>query len=98
MDGGAYTFGVAFGTWVFLIFFAGAADRVYLFLGWDYQAQVWVYRVAAWVLPFVMYFFVRKLCRELQEKDLIEHAREAAEAEASAAPSVAPASSRSPAL
>jgi ubiquinol-cytochrome c reductase cytochrome b subunit len=91
-------FGAAFATWVFLVFFAGAADRVSLVLGWSYEAQIWIYRVAVWVVPVVMYFFVRKVCRELQEKDLIERDREAAEAEASAAPSVAPESSRSPAL
>src|SRR4051794_32240097 len=91
-------FGAAFGTWVFLIFFAGAADRVYLFLGWSCEAQIWVYRFGVWVLPIAMYFFIRKVCLELQEKDRIEERREAAEAEASAAPSVAPSSSRSPAL
>jgi ubiquinol-cytochrome c reductase cytochrome b subunit len=82
-------FGAAFGTWVFLIFFAGAADRVYLFLGWSYETQIWIYRVAVFVLPIAIYFFIRKVCLELQEKDWIEEDRAAAEAEASAAPPVA---------
>jgi quinol---cytochrome-c reductase cytochrome b subunit len=90
-------FGAAFGTWVFLIFFAGAADRVYLFLDWSYEAQIWVYRVAAWVVPLVVFFLTRTVCRELQEKERIEHDREAAEPEASVAPSVAPAAGHVPA-
>jgi ubiquinol-cytochrome c reductase cytochrome b subunit len=91
-------FGAAFGTWVFLVFFTGAADRIYLFLDWSYEAQIWIYRFAAWIVPIVIFFVTRTVCRELQEKERIEHDREAAEAEASAAPSVAPAASRSPAL
>jgi ubiquinol-cytochrome c reductase cytochrome b subunit len=81
-------FGAAFGTWVFLIFFVGSADRVYLFLGWSYQAQIWIYRFAIWVVPLAIFFLIRSVCRELQEKELIEHDREAAEHEASAAPAV----------
>jgi quinol---cytochrome-c reductase cytochrome b subunit len=83
-------FGAAFFSWVFLIFFAGAADRVYLFLGWSYDAQIWVYRVLVVVLPLVVFVITRRICRELLESDRIHAQREAAEAEASAAPSVAP--------
>jgi ubiquinol-cytochrome c reductase cytochrome b subunit len=83
-------FGMAFFSWVFLIFFAGAADRVYLFLGWSYQTQIWIYRVLVVVLPLVVFFITRTICRELLESDRIEAEREVAEAEASAAPSVAP--------
>src|SRR4051794_24778785 len=90
-------FGAAFGTWVFLVFFVGSADRVYLFLGWSYQAQIWVYRIGVWILPIAIYLITRKVCLELQEKERIEHDREAAEAEASAAPSVAPSAAESPA-
>jgi ubiquinol-cytochrome c reductase cytochrome b subunit len=81
-------FGAAFGTWVFLIFFVGSADRVYLFLDWSYQAQIWIYRFAIWVVPLAIFFVTRSVCRELQEKELIERDREAAEAEASTAPAV----------
>src|SRR4051794_11674557 len=94
---GRTAFGAAFFTWVFLIFFAGSADRVYLFLGWSYQAQIWAYRIGAVVLPLVVFFIIRKVCRELLESERIEHDREAAEAAASAAPSVAPAEDRVPA-
>jgi ubiquinol-cytochrome c reductase cytochrome b subunit len=83
-------FGMAFFTWVFLIFFAGAADRIYLFLGWSYEAQIWVYRVLVVVLPIVVFVITRKTCRELLAAERIEERRRAAEAEASAGPSVAP--------
>jgi ubiquinol-cytochrome c reductase cytochrome b subunit len=82
--------GAAVFAWVFLIFFAGSADRVYLFLGWSYEAQIWVYRVLFFVLPVAIFIFVRTVCRELLAAERIEAGREAAEAEASAAPSVAP--------
>src|SRR4051794_15866836 len=84
-------FGAAFASWVFLVFFAGAADRVYLFLGWNYSTQISIYRAMVVVLPIVVYLVTRSICRGLQEKDEIELGREAAEAQASAAPSVAPA-------
>jgi ubiquinol-cytochrome c reductase cytochrome b subunit len=88
-------FGVAFGTWVFLIFFAGSADRVYLFLDWSYRAQIWIYRGLVVFGPIGVYLLTRRICLGLQQKEQIEHRREAAEAEASAAPSVAPASAQS---
>jgi quinol---cytochrome-c reductase cytochrome b subunit len=87
---GRTAFGAAFFTWVFLIFFAGASDRVYLFLGWSYQTQIWVYRVAVWVVPLFVFFVTRRICRELLGNEVIEADREAAEAEASAAPSAGP--------
>jgi ubiquinol-cytochrome c reductase cytochrome b subunit len=93
---GRTAFGAAFFTWVFLIFFAGSADRVYLFLGWSYQAQIWAYRIGAVVLPLVVFFIIRKVCRELLESERIEADRHAAEAEATAAPSVVPAPDRAP--
>jgi ubiquinol-cytochrome c reductase cytochrome b subunit len=90
-------FGAAFGTWVFLIFVAGSADRIYVWLGWSYVAQIWIYRVVIWVLPIAVYLFTRSVCRELLEKDRIELDREAAEAEASAARSAVPAPGHAPA-
>jgi ubiquinol-cytochrome c reductase cytochrome b subunit len=75
-------FGVAFLMWVFLIFFAGSADRVYLFLGWSYITQIWVYRVLVIVLPPVAFFVTRRICRELQQIDRVERVREEAEGEA----------------
>jgi ubiquinol-cytochrome c reductase cytochrome b subunit len=82
---GRTAFGSAFLLWVFLIFFAGSADRIYLFLGWSYQEQIWIYRGLVWVLPIVVFFITRRVCRELQAIEQVEHRREIAEAEAQAA-------------
>ena len=58
-------FGAAFLAWVFLVFIAGSADRVTVWLGISYTAQIWVYRVAVWVVPVAVYFMVRRVCSEL---------------------------------
>jgi ubiquinol-cytochrome c reductase cytochrome b subunit len=76
--------GAAFMTWVFLVFLSGSADRAYVFLGLSYAAQIWVYRVAIWVLPVLVFVIARRYCRELQRADAIEHERERAEQEARA--------------
>jgi ubiquinol-cytochrome c reductase cytochrome b subunit len=65
-------FGVAFLTWVFLVFAFGAADRAYVLFGVSYETLLNVFRVAIWVVPLVLFFVVRRLCRELQHADRIE--------------------------
>jgi ubiquinol-cytochrome c reductase cytochrome b subunit len=82
---GRTAFGVAFFSWVFLIFFAGSADRVYVVLGLDYTAQIWVYRIAVWVIPVLLFFVVRRICRELTLSDDLQDDRRRAEHEARAA-------------
>ncbi|MDX6452701.1 MAG: ubiquinol-cytochrome c reductase cytochrome b subunit [Gaiellaceae bacterium] len=57
--------GAAFLTWIFLGFMSGSADRVTVWLGLDYATQIWAYRVLIWVLPVVVFFVVRRACREL---------------------------------
>ena len=57
--------GAAFVTWVFLIFVSGSGDRIDVWLGIDYVAQVWVYRIAALVLPVAVFFVTTRVCREL---------------------------------
>ena len=42
-------FGAALLTWVFVIFVAGAADRIYVSFGIAYETLVWVFRVLALV-------------------------------------------------
>jgi ubiquinol-cytochrome c reductase cytochrome b subunit len=71
--------GVAFFTWIFLVFLAGASDRVFIFLGVSYVSQIWVYRVAVFVAPVVALVVTRRLCGELQQKELIELDRKRAE-------------------
>jgi ubiquinol-cytochrome c reductase cytochrome b subunit len=73
--------GAGFLTWVFLIFFAGAADRVYVFLGISYVSQIWAYRGLVFVLPIVVMLVTRKVCLALQRAERIEAIQEEAERE-----------------
>jgi len=57
--------GVAILTWVFLIFVSGSADRVDVLFGIDYATQIWVYRVAIWVVPVIALFVTKRVCDEL---------------------------------
>jgi ubiquinol-cytochrome c reductase cytochrome b subunit len=73
-------FGAAFFTWVFIVFLAGASDRVFIFLGISYAAQIWVYRVAVWVLPVIAYAVTYRMCLELQGLERVRRRRREAEA------------------
>jgi ubiquinol-cytochrome c reductase cytochrome b subunit len=57
--------GAAFLTWIFLIFASGSADRVTVWLGIDYVAQIWAYRVIVWAVPVLVFLAVRRACLEL---------------------------------
>src|SRR5205823_7787595 len=59
-------FGVAFLIWVFMVFAFGSADRVFVLFGLSYDTQLYISRIAIWVIPAVVFFVVRRLCRELQ--------------------------------
>jgi len=83
---GRTAFGMAFLTWVSLIFVAGSADRMNVFIGLSYIGQIWFYRAASLVLPFVAYFVTRRVCVALQESERIDADREAAAAEGAAVP------------
>jgi ubiquinol-cytochrome c reductase cytochrome b subunit len=76
--------GVAMLVWVFLIFMAGASDRVFVFFGISYGWQIWVYRVAIFVAPPVAAFIAHRVCVELREGERVEQGRERAIAEARA--------------
>jgi ubiquinol-cytochrome c reductase cytochrome b subunit len=82
---GRTAFGVAFLAWVFLIFVAGSADRMQVFLGLQYVDQIWFYRFAVWIIPIVLFFVVRRWCRALQAAERVEEIQAAAEAEAESA-------------
>ena len=72
-------FGVAFLSWVFLIFAFGAADRIFVLIGLSYDTQLYIFRIGIWIVPVVLYFIVRRACRELALSDRIEAQREEAE-------------------
>jgi len=72
-------FGVAFLSWVFLIFVFGAADRIFVLWGLSYDTQLFMFRIGIWVVPLVLFFVVRRVCRELRAADLLEEDQERAE-------------------
>jgi ubiquinol-cytochrome c reductase cytochrome b subunit len=73
--------GVALFTWIFVVFLAGAADRMFVLFGISYQAQIWVFRVLVWVLPVVALFVTKRVCEELLRGEVIEVRRKVVEAE-----------------
>jgi ubiquinol-cytochrome c reductase cytochrome b subunit len=77
--------GAGFLTWVFLVFFAGSADRANVWLGISYVGQIWAYRVMVFVAPIVVMLVTRWACLALQRAEAIEKEQERAEEEARAA-------------
>lgn len=75
-------FGAAFFTWVTLIFVSGAADRVTVFFGLDYEAQAVFFRFAVILAPLIVFFATRRICRELKQSEEIDLEQERAEEEA----------------
>jgi ubiquinol-cytochrome c reductase cytochrome b subunit len=75
-------FGVAFLTWVFLVFLFGSADRIFVLIGLSYDTQLYIFRIGIWIVPLALFFIVRRLCRELLSSERIEEDRERAEEEA----------------
>jgi ubiquinol-cytochrome c reductase cytochrome b subunit len=71
--------GLALMTWVFLVFLSGSADRVSVLFGLDYAHQIWAYRVIVWVVPALVFFVTKRVCRELLEGEAFARVREAAE-------------------
>jgi ubiquinol-cytochrome c reductase cytochrome b subunit len=76
--------GMALLTWVFVVFVAGSADRVYVLFGISYTGQIWAYRVLVFVLPLVALVATHRVCKELLAGEQVEKQRHAAEAAARA--------------
>jgi len=76
--------GAALFAWIFLVFMAGASDRVFVTLGISYVAQIWFYRVAVWVVPILVLVLTKRTCDALREAERIRAERERAETEARA--------------
>jgi ubiquinol-cytochrome c reductase cytochrome b subunit len=76
-------FGVAFLSFVFLVFMFGAADRLYVLFGLSYALQLTVFRIGIFVIPAVLFIVTRRICRDLQAADRVEEIHEEAEDEAS---------------
>jgi ubiquinol-cytochrome c reductase cytochrome b subunit len=69
-------FGMGFLTWVALIFFAGSSDRLFVFLGLSYVAQIWFWRFAVWIIPVVVAVVTYRSCRALQGFEAVAATRE----------------------
>jgi len=59
---------VAFLSFVFTVFAAGGTDRLYFRSLISYEAQIWLFRGLTIVLPACAYFFVKRICEELQAR------------------------------
>jgi ubiquinol-cytochrome c reductase cytochrome b subunit len=62
--------GVGFFTWVWLVFMAGSADRVFVELGIPYRWQIWIYRVVVLLLPPLAAWVTLRATRELRRTEL----------------------------
>jgi ubiquinol-cytochrome c reductase cytochrome b subunit len=59
-------FGAALFSWVALVFLAGSADRIFLQLGWDYEAQVHVFRALVLIVPPAAFIATKACCDDLR--------------------------------
>jgi ubiquinol-cytochrome c reductase cytochrome b subunit len=59
-------FGVAFFTWVALIFLAGASDRLFYQFGIPYTSQVHIFRALVLIGPPLAFVVAKKVCDELR--------------------------------
>jgi ubiquinol-cytochrome c reductase cytochrome b subunit len=58
--------GAAFLSWVVIVFAVGSTDRIFVSLHVSYPAQIHFWRVGIWVLPVIVFFLTRGVCRSLQ--------------------------------
>jgi ubiquinol-cytochrome c reductase cytochrome b subunit len=78
---GRTAFGVAFLSWVFLIFAFGAADRILVLFGLSYNVQLFAFRVGIWVIPAVLFVVTRRWCRALRVAEEVEKTQDRAKEE-----------------
>ena len=58
--------GAAFFSWVAVVFFIGSTDRIFYRLHVSYPGQIHFWRVGVWVVPVIVFFLARSICRSLQ--------------------------------
>ena len=54
---------------VLVVFAAGSADRLFVVFGYSYQGAIWLFRGAFVLLPIVVFFITRGICRELKRTE-----------------------------
>jgi ubiquinol-cytochrome c reductase cytochrome b subunit len=57
--------GAAFLSWVVIVFAVGSTDQIFYRLHISYTSQIDFWRIGVWVLPVVVFFFVRSVARAL---------------------------------
>ena len=55
-------------SFVAIVFFAGAMDRVAVSVGVPYTWQIWIFRAALLVVPPLAFVLTRRICTELRER------------------------------
>jgi ubiquinol-cytochrome c reductase cytochrome b subunit len=58
--------GAAAFTWVAIVFAAGSLDRIYFRLNIPYEGQIWFWRFGVFILPAIVFFITRRICRDLK--------------------------------
>jgi ubiquinol-cytochrome c reductase cytochrome b subunit len=61
--------GAAVFVFVALMFFAGAADRLFVQFAIPYEGQIWFFRAAIVILPLLTYWLVKRVCEELRDRE-----------------------------
>ena len=54
---------------VIVVFIAGSADRLFLVFGYGYQGAIWFFRGAFFLLPVIVFFVTRRICRDLKRTE-----------------------------
>jgi ubiquinol-cytochrome c reductase cytochrome b subunit len=62
--------GAAFLSWVVIVFAVGSTDRLFFRLHIQYDQQIHFWRIGVWVLPIVVFFATRAVCRSLQRSEV----------------------------
>ncbi|MBV9838170.1 MAG: ubiquinol-cytochrome c reductase cytochrome b subunit [Solirubrobacterales bacterium] len=66
---GRTAIGAAFLSWVVIVFAVGSTDRLFYRLHISYTAQIHFWRVGIWVVPIVVFFLTRAVCRSLARSE-----------------------------
>ncbi|HEY3922150.1 MAG TPA: cytochrome bc complex cytochrome b subunit [Gaiellaceae bacterium] len=82
--------GCALVTWVTLVFVAGSADRVAVYVGLSYVGQIWFYRVFVWIGPVIAFLVAKRVCEELVAGERVAKIRRAAERQTEASLGIEP--------
>ena len=60
---------VALLTWVSVVFAVGSTDRLFFRADIPYEGQIWFWRVASIGGPVIAYWFAKRLCEELRDRE-----------------------------